>query len=653
MKYFYPQLNAEMPDKADVQKMTPNAATREMLARLGEEGIETSFDRFLAQQPQCGFGLRGICCQRCLWGPCRVDGPKRLRGICGADQNTVVMGNLLRGLSAGCAAHGQHAREVIETALLAALGESDYALVGEERINGLAERFGLETGGKSTNQLAEEIAGILLEDLSRVEPGEMKTLLAFAPRERIETWRRLGIMPRSAMYEVFEALHKTTLGGDSDWQDLARQELRTALAYCWSTLFGSSLATEMLFGVPRPRSAEVNYGVLKQDQVNILVHGHSPPMVEKVLEKLNTAEIQELAREQGAGGIQLVGACCTGLELLARHGVPSAANILGQELLIGTGAVDAVIADMQCVLPGMKNVADCFGTRVITTSDSNRIVGAAHIPFDPRNADGAALEIARQAVSAFGERDRSRIKIPEYKARATAGFSLEAILEKFGGRAGLLELLKSGNIRGIVTIVGCNNTKVPYESSHVTIARRLIENNILVTTTGCGSQALLNAGLCDPTAAEVAGEKLREVCRERGIPPVLPVGACVDNTRTIRLFIELAEEAGLDLPQMPFAFSGPEPGNEKTLGQAVTFLTLGISVHQGFPGPIPVPIPEPAAGAKSPDDLERGGNDVADFFAEGIAGLLGGRVFSEPYPELAAKTIQMHLHRQRLALGWR
>ncbi|UCC16106.1 MAG: hypothetical protein JSU58_06940, partial [Dehalococcoidales bacterium] len=389
------------------------------------------------------------------------------------------------------------------------------------------------------------------------------------------------------------------------------------------------------------------------DYVNIVVHGHSPPMVEKVLEKINTPEIQAIAEDLGAKGVQLIGACCTGLELMARHGIPSAANILGQELLIGTGAVDAVIADMQCVLPGIKRVADCFGTEIITTSDSNRIEGANHLPFDPVNADEVALEIARLAVQAYGKRDRTRINIPHEKSPAMAGFSLEAIRDTFGGYEGLLELLESGKIRGIITMVGCNNTKVPYENSHVTIARKLIENNILVITTGCCSQALLNAGLCDPAGADLAGKTLKEVCLERRIPPVLPVGACVDNTRTIRLFIELTEKAGLTLPQMPFAFSGPEPGNEKTLGQGVTFLTLGISVHQGFPGPIPVPLPVPAADAKGADDLVRGLNEVADFFAEGILEILGSRVFSEPYPDLAAKVLQMHIHRQRLALGWR
>lgn len=653
MKFFYPILNAEMPDKNDVKRLTPNQATREMMERLETEGIETSFDRYVRQQPQCQFGLRGLCCQRCLWGPCRVGGPKNLKGICGADMNLVVMGNLLRGLAAGCAAHGQHAREVIETAILTAEGKTRYSIMGEERVRDLARRFGLKIEGRPLNELAGEVAQILLEDLSRVQDVEMRTLLAFAPEERIETWRKLDIMPRSAMYEAFEALHKTTLGGDSDWQDLARHELRTALAYCWSTLFGSSLATEMLFGIPTPQVAEVNFGILKEDQVNILVHGHSPPMVEKVLEKIESPEIRELAESYGAKGIQVAGMCCTGLELLARYGVPSAANILGQELIVGTGAVDAIVVDMQCVLPGLKNIADCFGTEIITTSQSNRVAGATHLPFDPLRADDIALQIARTAVNAYGWRDRSKISIPKVKSQAMAGFSLEAILEKFGGRRKLFELLKSGRIRGIVTVVGCNTTKVPYESSHVTIARQLIEHDILVTTTGCSSHALLNAGLCAPQAAELAGEGLKQVCLEKGIPPVLAVGACVDNTRTIRLFLELAEESGLPLPRLPLCFSGPEPGNEKTLGQAVTFLTLGISVHQGFPGPIPVPIPMPAANARHLDDYVRGGNEVADFFAEKLLDLLGARVFSEPYPELAAKTIQMHIHRQRLSLKWR
>ncbi len=650
MKYRYSILNAEMPDKEDVKRMTPNKATREMLEHLEREGIETAFDRYISQQPQCSFGLSGLCCRRCLWGPCRlsIKGDKRKsRGICGADTNVVVMGNLLRGLAAGCAAHGQHAKEVIETLILTAEGKTGFEIVEKGVILDLAKRFHLDTG-KPFDQLAAAAGKILLDDLSRVDEAEMKTLLAYAPQERINTWREMGILPRSAFYEIVEALHKTTLGGDSDWKDLAKQELRTALAYCFSTLFGSSLATEALFGIPRPRTVELNYGILENSCVNILIHGHNPPLAEKIIEKIESPEIQRLAEDSGAQGIQLAGMCCTGLELLARHGIPSLGGILAQELIIGTGAIDAVIVDMQCVVPGFKTVADCWGTEIITTSQSNRIPGATHIPFDPIKADEIALEVARRAVGAYSRRHHSKTNIPAVKTKAIIGFSLEAILDAFGGRKNLLELLESGKIKGIVTVVGCNTTKVPYENSHVIIARELIKHGILVTTTGCSSQALLNAGLCSPAAAELAAEGLREVCQERGIPPVLAVGACVDNTRTIRLFIELAEEAGLPINKLPFLFSGPEPGNEKSIGQGVTFLALGVSVHQGFPGPIPVPIPIAREGSDCLDDYDRGGNDVADFFAEGIHDLLGSRVYSEPYPNLAAKLIQMHIRRKRL-----
>ena len=448
----------------------------------------------------------------------------------------------------------------------------------------------------------------------------------------------------------------TTLGGCSDWTALAAQELKSALAYCYSTLFGSSMATEILFGIPQPKETEVNYGIMKEDYVNILVHGHSPVMVEKILEKINLPEIQDLAKAQGAKGIIIGGMCCTGDELLARYGIPTVTNILGQEFALGTGAVDAVVVDMQCVIPGMKIVADCFGTEIITTCSSNRIPGAIHIPFDPEHPESLeedALLVARTAVEAFAKRDRSKMHIPQNVTKAVGGWSKEAIFEAFGGRENLLKLLKEGKIKGLATVVGCNNPKVPYENNHVTIAKKLIEANILITTTGCCSHALLNAGLCAKEAADLAGESLKNVCKEYDIPPVLAVGGCVDNTRSLRVFMELAEEAGLKISEMPFVFVGPEPGNEKTVGQGVTFLSHGVSNVIGFPAPIPIPVPKPKENAQSPDDIDRGSNDIVDFFAgDGLQEKIGAKVFTEPYPKLAAQTIKMLIHRKRMNLNW-
>ncbi|MHB8172212.1 MAG: anaerobic carbon-monoxide dehydrogenase catalytic subunit [Thermincolia bacterium] len=654
MKYQYSILNAEMPGKEDVLELTPNRATKEIIQHLDKLGIETFLDRFEAQQPQCGFGLRGLCCRMCQWGPCRI-GPKTPRGICGKDLNSMVIGNILRALVAGLAAHGRHAHECIMAIIAAAEGKANIKLLGEQRVWELAEKFGLDTEGKEFLQVAKEVALVLMDDLSRMFDKPIKMLEAYAPAERKEVWAKLGILPRSASYEVMEALHMTTLGSCTDWTALAAQELRAALAYCYSTLFGTSMATEILYGIPRPVQTTVNYGVLKEDHVNILIHGHSPVMAEMVVEKIKTSEIQQLARDAGAKGIVVAGLCCTGDELLARYGVPTVTNILGQELAMGTGAVDAVVADMQCVIPGMKIVADCFGTEIITTCNSNRIPGATHIPFDPEKPetmDEDALLVAKKAIEAFARRDRSKIHIPQVTTKVMGGWSFESIIETFGGRDKLLTLLKEGKIKGIATVVGCNNPKVPYEYNHVTIVRKLIEANILVLTTGCCSHALLNAGVCSPDAAEWCGDGLAEVCRELGIPPVMAVGGCVDNARTLRLFMELAEEAGVAIKDMPFMFVGPEPGNEKTVGQGLSFLTHGVSNLVGFPAPVPVPIPKPKED--NPEELERGSNDIVDFLAgdEGVLKLLGAKIYTEPYPKLAAQTIKMHIHRKRKGLGW-
>lgn len=655
MSYKYPYLNAEMPDKNEVVEKTPNAATKELIQKISNDGNETYLDRFASQQPQCGFGLKGTCCRMCQWGPCRIS-EKSPRGICGRSQDEIVISNIIRALVSGLAAHGRHAHEVIYTIKGIVEGKINLKLKGIDRIEEMADKLGLDTVKKSDYQLAGEIADILVEDIGRMDRKNIRLLEVFAPEERRKLWEELDLLPRSAAYEIMEALHMTTLGSCTDWETIARQEKRSALAYCYSTLFGSSIATEILFGIPEPRETEVNYGVLKKDYVNILVHGHSPVMIEKVLEKINLPEIQQLALDYGAKGIVVAGLCCTGTELLARHGIPTVTNILGQEFVIGTGAVDCVVVDMQCVIPGLKILADCYGTKIITTCNSNRIPGAVHLPFDPEKPetlDEDAYIIAKTSVEAFKFRDRSKIQIPQVTTKAYGGWSYESVVKSLDGLDNIAELLKQGKLKGIATVVGCNTPKAVYENNHVTIAKKLIEGDILVLTTGCSSHALLNAGLCSQGAVELCGEGLKEIINRYNIPPVMAVGGCVDNTRTLRLFIALSENLGVAIKDMPFMFVGPEPGNEKTVGQGLSFLMHGVSNLVGFPAPIPVPSPKPVEGSAD-GAMDRGSNNIADYFAgNGALEELGAKIYTEPYPELAAQTIKMHIKRKRNNLGWK
>jgi anaerobic carbon-monoxide dehydrogenase catalytic subunit len=641
MGYSYEMIKATMPEKSEVIASTPNPASKQLIENISRDGSSTFLDRFAGQQPQCGFGLKGTCCRMCLWGPCRIS-EKNPRGICGKTQDEVVMGNHIRSLVAGLAAHARHGHEIYFTIKAVADGKLSLRLAGEKRIIELARRLGIAEDGKKITELAGRIADILIEDLGRMDNRVIRLLDAFAPAERKAVWKNLGILPRSAAYEIMESLHMTTLGGCSDWKAILRQEQRSALAYCYSTLLGSSLATEMLYGVPEPKIGQANYGVLKKDHINLLLHGHSPVMAEMVLAKVNSPKVQSWVRRSGAKGIVMAGLCCTGTELLSRHGVPSVTNILGQELVIGTGAVDCLAVDMQCVIPGIKPLADRYGTKIVTTCNSNRIPGAEHLPFDPESPDtleADAERIVKIAIEAYQTRNHSNTMIPDRISPVVSGWNYETIIASFQGMENILKLLKEGTLRGIATVVGCNTPKVAYEFNHVSIVRRLIASDILVLTTGCSSHALLNEGFCGSVGKD-CGPGLSRLGRDYGLPPVLAVGGCVDNARTLRLFITLAELAGRAMKDLPLVFVGPEPGNEKTLGQGLSFLLHGISNVIGFPGPIP-----PADGKTI--------NEIAAYFGgSGALEELGAKIYTRPNPDQAAGTVLEIIAEKRKQLLW-
>jgi carbon-monoxide dehydrogenase catalytic subunit len=624
--------------KDDAVRRTENPAAREMIEHLDACGVETLLDRLQSQQPQCGFGSAGRCCRMCQWGPCRVTA-KSPRGVCGRDVRLVAMANLLRAVAAGTSAQTMHARELVLTLLGVARGDIDVPIKGQERLREVGYGLNVAWSWSPPEETAEKVAQVMLEDLGRLTDGRMRMLKAFAPKDRPPAWERLGVLPRSASHEVLEAMHMTTLGGCSDPDAMLRQALRAALAYAYSGLVTSSVVSDILFGVPQPVTAEVNFGVLRPDHVNVLIHGHSPVMVEKVLEKIRSEEIQRFAREKGAAGIVVGGMCCTGHETLARHGIPTVTGAIGQELVLGTGAVDAVVVDMQCVVPGMQAVAQCFGTEIVTTCSSNRIPGATHVPFDPEHPetlDEDAMRVARIAVEAYARRDRSKMHIPSHTTHVMTGFSRESVLNSFGGARKLLAKIAEGDIRGVVAMVGCSTPKVAYETGHVTIARELIRRGVLVLTSGCSALALLNAGLCSPEAARDAAPGLRAACEAAGIPPVLVVGGCSDNTRIVQVFAMLAHEARKQFPEMPFALSGPELSNEKTMGQMMAVLAHGVTSVVGSSPALPL------------DDA--GMREL--FSGDGLASMLGSRLLVETDPAEAAATIAACIEEKRTALGW-
>ena len=625
------------PSKDEVLENTPDPAVREMILRQNQLGFDTTFDRFDSQQPQCGFGMAGICCKICNMGPCKITS-KSPKGVCGADADLIVARNLLRSAAAGAAQHGMHGREVILSLKWAAEGKLDLPILGQQKIKDTAKAFGIKTERRSIKKIASELADVLLEDMSRTVPGDYKIIEALGSEERKKVWKELDIIPISAYHEVFEAYHKTGVGTDGDWKSIMQQFLRCGLAFTYSGVVSTSIATDGLFGVGDRVTSKVNIGALKKGYVNIAVHGHLPTLVSEIVRVGQEEKFINLAKEAGAKGIRFYGICCSGLSAMYRYaGVIPLSNAVSAELVLGTGALDLWIADVQDVFPSIMEVAKCFRTTVVTTSESARLPGAERFEYDHHHSNiGETRELAEKIVlrgiESFKDRQGIPVYIPPYEVDAEVGFSPEYVHKHYGSMKPLYEAVKEGKILGIVNIVGCNNPKVVYEKCVIDVANALLRNNILILTNGCASFPLMKMGYCNVSGQEHAGESLKEFLGD--LPPVWHVGECIDNTKSSGIFAGVAGEAGKPLYEMPFAFSSPEWSNEKGIDAALGFRLMGINSYHCVEAQI------------------HGSKNVIEFLKQGTKELLGSVMVVDTNPDSLGEKIVADIIEKRKALGW-
>lgn len=625
------------PDKQQVIEQTPDPAVREMLLRMQELGIETTFDRFDQQQPQCTFGLAGICCRNCYMGPCRIT-KKCTKGVCGADADVIVARNMLRAVASGAAAHGARGRESMLALKKAAEGSIDLPIEGEAKIRAVCQTYGIDTEDKTLEQLASEVADILLDDLSRTVPAPHRTLQAFAPAERRKVWEDLGILPVSVYHEVFESLHRTSTGTDGDWRSIMKQFLRTGVAFAWTSCLGSSIAMDCLYGLPERRRTMVNTGALKKGWVNIAVHGHSPLLVSEIVRTGQSEEYQAKAKAAGAEGIQFYGICCSGLSAMYRYGgVIPLSNAVGAEMILGTGALDLWVADVQDVFPSIIEVAKCFRTTVVTTSDSARLPDAEHYALDHEHSNldeihDIAVKIVERAIESYRDRRDVPVSIPQYEVEAETGFSAEFAASHFGTDR-IAEALADGRIRGIVNLVGCSNPRIVYEKAVVEVAEILLKHGILIMTNGCASFPLMKLGYCSVKALDQTSDGLRDFLGD--VPPVWHMGECLDNARASALFSQVAAKSGHAIKDMPFAFISPEWSNEKGICAALAFRLLGMDSYHSVYAPV------------------QGSEKVSEFMEHGTKPLLGSEMIVDVDHIALANRIVEDLERKRQALGWK
>ncbi|MGB3211224.1 MAG: anaerobic carbon-monoxide dehydrogenase catalytic subunit [Desulforhopalus sp.] len=609
---------------------------QKMIEKARKDGVETVWDRFEQQTPGCKFCEMGLTCKNCNMGPCRIslkENGKMQRGVCGADGDVIVARNFGRFVAGGSAGHSDHGRDLIEVLEAIVDGEtSDYKITDEQKLRRVSAELGITVEGKETLAVARDLMEACYADF-----GSRRKELGFAcrvPQQRKNIWKKYNIVPRGVDREIAEMMHRTHMGCDNDATNTMLHSARTALADGWG---GSMIGTELsdiIFGIPTPSSSKVNLGVLKKDQVNILVHGHNPVVSEMVLAAAREPEIIAKAKAAGAAGINIGGLCCTGNELLGRQGIPMAGNHLMTELSIVTGAVEAVVVDYQCIMPSMVQVAACYHTRFITTADKARFTGATHISFKPATAAAQAKEIIEIAIEAYGKRDHTRVDIPVAPVDIVSGFSNESLLQALGGSLDpLLEAVKDGSVRGIVAIVGCNNPKFQQDSLNVGLARELIKRDILVLVTGCVTTAAGKAGLLVPKAREMAGPGLQKVCASLDIPPVLHFGSCVDNSRILQLSGMIADALGVDISDLPVWGASPEWYSEKAVAIGVYCVASGIPVYLGTPPQI------------------TGSRLVTDLALHGLEDILGASFLVEPDYTKAVEIMDERIKTKRLALG--
>ena len=578
-----------------------DSATLSALNQAKKYGIRTVWDRYEAQQPQCGFGETGLCCRNCMQGPCRIspfdDGPKV--GVCGANADIMVARWVSRAVAAGTASHAGHAKHMAHALLKSARGEAaDYPVKDEAKLRAVAARIGVSSG--NAKELAHNVALKALEEFSEKE-APLTWAASTVTKGRVETFLKLGVVPTGIDSAIAESMHRTTYGVDADPVNLLLGAVKCSLA----DYAGCHLATDLadiLFGTPQPTVTRANLGVIKKNAVNIAVHGHNPLLSDIVAQVAGENELNNKAKAAGASeGINVVGVCCTGNEVMMRHKIPLATSSVSQETAIMTGAVDAMVVDYQCIMPSLANVAECYHTQLITTMSIAKIPKALHIEFHEANAKESARKIILTAIDTYKKRDPKKISIPSATSTAVVGFSTEAIVaalsvvNKEDPLKPLIDNIVAGNIYGVCLFAGCNTVKVTQDANYIAMIKDLAKKNVLILATGCASGAFARHGMMTGEATEkYAGDGLKAVLTAVGnaaglggpLPLVLHMGSCVDNSRAADVAVAVANKLGVDLNMLPVVASAPEAVTEKAVAIGTWAVAAGLPTHLGVVPPV-------------------------------------------------------------------
>ncbi len=620
-----------------MDRVSEHESVRMMHQETQDAGLSSVVERFEAQGARCPFCEQGITCQLCSMGPCRIT-KKADRGACGIDADGMVMRNMLHRTNMGIAAYSFHAREVAKTLKATAQGRTPFRIRDRSKLDTLARAFGVEPGSPAYEAAT---ADAMIASLHQDSSEESAAVTAFAPETRKKVWRGLGILPGGSVSELVDATARAMTNIDGDYVSLAKAALRLGVASCYGALVPLEIAQDALFGTPTPHEAHVDLGILDPEYVNILPNGHEPFVGMALVEAARSEEVQQKARAAGAKGLRIVGSIETGQEIMQRTPcdevfVGLTGNWLNQEFVLATGAVDVFAMDMNCSLPALGPLAEKYGTTLVAVSRLIGVPGVGkRIEYDPDRVKDQSLEIIGLAIESFKRRRGGQATRKLARTRILTGFSNEAVLAALGGTLDpLLDVIKKGDIPGVVALVSCTTLKGGGQDTRtVAVTRELIRRNFLVLSAGCGNAACQVAGLNSLEAQELAGPGLKGICRALGIPPVLSFGTCADTGRLALLVGAVADALGVDTSALPVAVTAPEYMEQKAVVDAFSAVALGLYTHVS-------PVP-PVTGAPA----------VVDLLTRGVEDLTGGKLAVEIDPVAAVEGIERHIFARRRALG--
>jgi len=601
--------------------------------------VDTAFHRVDTQILKCGFGLQGICCKLCANGPCRItqDSPK---GVCGATADVIAARNFLRAVAAGS---GCYIHIVENTARnLKALALAKGELKGIKTLERLCRMFDIK--GTDNHDKAVKVADAVLNDLYKpeFEIMELTKKMAYAPRYK--RWEELGILPGGAKSEVFSGTVKTSTNLNSDPVHMLLHCLKLGISTGLYGLTLTNLLNDVLIGEPEIRMAPVGLRVIDPEYINIMITGHQHSRFSYLQHRLTDDEIVKKANAAGAKGFKIIGCTCVGQDMQLRGAHCTkffdghAGNNFTSEAILATGAIDAVVSEFNCTLPGIEPICDSLKIKQICVDPVAKKANAVLMEFTYETRVPVVDKIIDEIIASYKAR-RGNVPmklLPEHGNDASLTGVSEVSLKAFLGDSWkpLIDLIAAGTIKGLAGVVGCSNLMVGgHDVLTVAMTKELIAKDILVLTAGCSSGGIENCGLMMPEAAELAGPGLKAVCKQLGIPPVLNFGPCLAIGRLEIVATEVAEALGVDMPQLPLVLSAAQWLEEQALADGAFGLALGLPLHLGIP------------------PFVTGSELIVKVLCEDMKSLTGGHVIISDDPVESANMMEEIILQKRKALN--